>query len=139
MARSVKIGDKQYPVRRQDLALLRELEPLEDQFGDLMAEVDGIDAQMASVQAKLVELASDGEADEEATAALVAQEKDLGRKRRSLGLDQLQVRLAMLAVKLEGTTSDELGEALDLGAGELDRVEDEVSNPPAIAREGATS
>jgi predicted nuclease with TOPRIM domain len=139
VARTVKIGDVEYRVRRQDLALLRDLEPLEDRYQDLRVEVDGLDARLASVQQKLVDLAADGEATEEAVAPFLQEQKDLNRARTRVGFDQLQTRLDLLAAKLEDATAEVLAEVIDLGAGELDRLEEEVANPPVTASEGATS
>lgn len=127
MARTVKVGDKEYPVGRLTFAVMRDLEQHEDTLQNLHADVDGLDARLASVQAQLIELADEGKATEETVAPLVEDEKSLQRQRRALALAQAQARMAIVAVRL-GVGADELAESLDLS--ELDRVEDEVSLPP---------
>lgn len=128
--RTITVGDKHYTVARLTFGLLRELEPAEDKLADLQAEVDGIDARLAAVQAQLIELADDGKADEANTGPLVEQEKALSRERRANGRAQVEARIELLAPRL-GTSAAELHEVLDLT--DLERVEGEVANPPTSA------
>jgi chromosome segregation ATPase len=135
--RTVKVDDdREFPVGRLTFAVMRELEPIEERMTDLMAEVDGVDARLGSVQTRLEKLADDGTANDDAVAVLTEEAKALTRERRQLTNDQFACRLEMLAVRL-GTSATELEELVEVDA--LGRLEDEVANPPVSAREGASS
>lgn len=128
-ARTVKINGKSYTVARMPLRAIRELDDLESEAMALAAEVDGLDAQIGSIQQRLLALAEEGEATPEAVKDLTDQEAALGNRRRQVGWDQMDLRIRRLAVRLEGVMADELAEVIDVAGGELGDLEEQLGRP----------
>ena len=128
-ARTVKINGKSYTVARMPLRAIRELDDLESEAMALAAEVDGLDAQIGSIQQRLLALAEEGTATPEAVKDLTDQEAALGNRRRLVGWDQMDLRIRRLAVRLEGVMADELADLIDVAGGELGDLEEQLGRP----------
>lgn len=139
MAPSIKVtDDKVYQRRRMTMAALREQDGYDDALGKLMAEADGLYAQVGSVQQQLQTLADEGKATPAKVATLVAQEESLEARKRALVREQLDLRLHLIATRLEGVTYDELVELVDIGGGQITALEEELSSPPTSPGPGGS-
>lgn len=125
-----------YKVRPQTLGLERDLSELSDELDGLRWESDEISSRLNTVLAgfRAIDEGSENGGGNARLEALSAQGKDLTRRIREVGQKQTEVRIRMLARRLEGADPEELLSVLDIRR--LDEIEDSIAGRPTPPTSG---
>lgn len=129
MERTVTIGGTEYRLRRQTLALERDLAPLQDELLDCMRQINDISIRREVIERRRADFVAEERIDDADLASSGDEWLRLSREQRDKALEQSEIELRLIAMRIVDPPSLEVlvNELDDEAREEINRV---LSGPP---------